>query len=50
MPTYWILDVPAGVIVEHRHPGPRGYRAVRRVAGATAPGTERALTAREVAG
>lgn len=28
VPVYWLVDVPAGVVLEHRDPGPEGYGSV----------------------
>ncbi len=29
VPVFWLVDVPAGVVLEHREPGPDGYNSVR---------------------
>lgn len=28
IPVYWLVDVPAGVVLEHRDPGAEGYESV----------------------
>jgi Uma2 family endonuclease len=33
IPRYWLVDLPAGVVLAHAEPGPDGYAVVARLAG-----------------
>jgi Uma2 family endonuclease len=33
IPRYWLVDLPAGVVVEHTDPGPVGYATVNELSG-----------------
>ncbi|HEX7298769.1 MAG TPA: Uma2 family endonuclease [Solirubrobacteraceae bacterium] len=33
VPRYWLVDLPANIVLDHTEPGPDGYAVVRRLAG-----------------
>jgi Uma2 family endonuclease len=33
VPRYWLIDLPAGIVLDHSDPGPDGYAVVARLAG-----------------